>query len=244
MTNVAHTLADRLRLFVHPANETPESRRGFTSATDIDAWRRHAEDNELLRQIDNLLKGMDAAGTNVDMFMSALPRWYAGVNFATDPWGQATQTGKTRAPCNNSDVDLLDALGLVISTGGGVTLTEDDRRSLADVLKEARDLVENDTSDMPPHVRHYLWSLIVRAEMVVKDFEHFGPDAVRQVAFELGGAMTAQAERAEGRQEPARAGRWRAAATQLMVGFMGGAGSTASGALGEAASEAIKQIGG
>lgn len=243
-SNAAFHLAAILRTYDASASQRPEAVRGFQSINDLDSWRRHSEVADLVKSVDYTLQGMDAAGVNVDMFVLALPRWYAAVNFATLPWGITTNGKGTRAACAPSDIALLEALGLVIKTGGGVELGEDDRRALIDVLAEARQLIEDNADDMPADVRHYVWSLIIRAEMVVQNLEKYGTATVRQVAFELGGVMTAQAERAEAHGEGERAGRWRSTAQMLMIGFMGGTGQGAAGQLGEAAQHIVKQLGG
>ena len=239
MTNCANLLAARLRSFEAPSQQPPEQVRGFESPHDLDAWRRHADDCELIKSVDYTLQGMDAVGIGVDMFMTALPRWYAGVNFASIPWGVTTQGNGMREACSEGDINLLEAFALTIKTAGHVVLTEDDRRTLSDVLAQAQDLIESDSTDLPADVRQYLWTLIIKAQMIVDNLDMYGHEAVRQVALELGGAMTMQAERAEQHGQPERASRWRAAALTLMGGFMGGA---ASGATEVAAAEVMKQI--
>ena len=242
--NAAYQLATLLHSYAAPSMTRPEDARGFGGIDDLDSWRKHAEAVELVRIVDHTLQGMDAAGVAVEMFIPAVPRWYAGVCFAKLPWGSTTSGNGMRPVCDPADIALLEALGLVVKTGGALELNEEERRSLADVLAQARDLIENDTTDMPADVRHYLWGLITRAEMIVKNLEEYGTETVRQVAFELGGAMTAQAERADAHGQEQRAGKWRAAAKHLMIGFMGGAGSNAADQLTQAAEHVAKQLGG
>ncbi|GEP40118.1 hypothetical protein NPS01_37810 [Nocardioides psychrotolerans] len=241
MTNAAYLLASALREFATPSAETPEARRGFSGQEDLDAWREHSRVCDLVRTVDYTLQGMDAVRINVDMFTAALPRWYAGVNFATIPWGKVTQGNGTRQVCTDGDINLLEALGLIINTTGHVALTEADRRNLSDVLEQAIELVDDASSDLPADVRQYLHTLLLKARMVVDNVEKYGHEAVRQVALELGGAMAMQAGRAQQRGDTERAGRWRAAAFQLMIGFLGG---TASGGGEVLAAEALKQLGG
>ncbi|MFC7502885.1 hypothetical protein ACOACQ_21870 [Nocardioides sp. CPCC 206347] len=241
--NAATRLAAALRSFSTPGGQTPESVRGFARGQNrLDAWRRHHESAELVATVDRILQGMELVGTDTSPFMAALPEWYAGVHFATLPWSSNNnRKDSPRDVCSDSSLKLLDALGLVIKTGGALVVTEDDRRRLTDVLAEARDLIDHDTVDLPDLIRGYLAELIRRAQMIVENLDKYGAETVRQVAFELGGAMAAQAERANAQQDEPRSRRWRSVATHLVAGFVGGTG----GGVGEiAAMEAFKQLGG
>lgn len=238
-TNAAFLLAYRLRNWVIPAGQHPEDVRGFDSIDHVDAWRAHADTCDLIRAVDNTLIGMDAIEENVDMFVTALPRWYAAVHFAATPWGSTKPS--TRQTLREGDLNLLEALGALIKATKPVTLGEDDRRSLSDVIDEAMELLRTDSDDIPDNVRAYLWSLISRAQQILGALDEFSTETARQIALELGGAMVVQAERAAATGNTERANRWRSTAMHLMVGFMGGA---SSGAAEIAAAAALKQLGG
>lgn len=225
-----------------PASQAPEQVRGHDGPADLNAWRRFGSDLDLVQAVDSILKGMDSSGEDVDMFLDALPRWYAGVAFATTPWG--TNVGAPRPACSDGDLNLLKALGLVIRSGKPVSIGEDDQRRLVDVLAQARSLVEEESDGFSDDVRRYLHSLIVRAEMVARNVEQFGPEAVRQVAFELGGAMTTEAEKLERADEPEKAKRWKSAATLLMGGFLGALGSEAAELAAGGGADAVRAIAG
>jgi hypothetical protein len=238
--NAAALLAVLLSEWLVPPNRRPEQVRGFEGPDDLDSWRTHTHAADLIRRVDYTIQGMDAAGEDVEMFLLALPRWYSGVHFAATPWG--TTIGSPREACDQRDIDLLRALGALIKAGGPIAIDEDHKRTLADVLTQARELVEADTT-MTPDVRHYIWGLILRAQMVVDNLERYGPEAVREVALELGGAMTSQADMAASRGDAEKAGRWRSGAAMLLGGFMSGAASTGGTQALTAAEHVIKQLG-
>lgn len=183
MTNPAYQLAAALRYSAVPPHERPESTRGFADITDLDAWREVQPVTELVTEVDRTLAGMNANGENVSMFLETLPKWYAGAHFATVPWSSTSQS--PRPMCPSIELNLLDALGALIEAGGSWEFTEEVRRSLTDVLDEAKTLIETDT-DMPMDVRRYLWSLLTHAHLVVEQQEKFGPGPLRHIALELG----------------------------------------------------------
>lgn len=238
MANAATQLADLLSEFQVKANVTPERCRGFDTREDLESWRRHAVVGDLIRSVDYMLQGMDASGENVDMFREALPRWYAGVHFATTPWG--SKTNAVRPVCSEADINLLRALGALLRAGKPPQLDENDVHSLQTILTQARDLLEDDLAGMPDDVRRYLFGLICKADMVLRNLLTYGEQTVREVAFELGGALIAEAARTRA-TKPERASRLWAAAAMLMAGFFGGATGEAGRAL---SVEALKQLGG
>ena len=238
--NAAALLAKLLQEYEVPKGSTTEATRGFESIDDLGAWRRQYDAAHLMSLVDDTLQGMAAGGEDITMFSGALPRWYAGVFMASTPWGQRPNSNV--AACGQGDIDLPKALGLLIRSGAPVILTEDDRRSLSDVLQHAQELLEANEQDMPDDVRRYLHGLICRARMIVDNIDMYGHEAVRQVALELGGAFTLQAERAERQGDPQSASKWRSAATTLTIGFMGGFGGTTGGAIAAGAGTVIKQL--
>lgn len=243
--NAAYLLSDALRGWQVPPGERPQQRRGFRDEGDLDAWRGFTQQADLVRTIDSTLQGMDADGQFVEMFLDALPRWYAGVYMAATPWNQMTEGGAGHEACTDADIKLLQALGALIDSTDYVTIGEDEHRSLIDVLAQARALLEEDSDQIPKDIRHYLWGLICRAQMILDNLDNYGPEAVRQVALELGGAFVVQGQRAEAEGDAARAKSWRSAAFMLMAGFMGGGAGGVGEAIGEAGIKAIeKGIGG
>lgn len=242
-TNAAYRLAALLRQWQVPHGSTPEKVRGFRNKDDLDAWRSHAQAADLIRTVDNTLQGLNAMGENVDMFQAALPRWYAGVHFAATPWSSKATSNVPRSACAAGDINLLEALGLVLRAGNPVSLDEDDRRRLSDVLAEARALIESDGLDLPTDVRAYLWSLILRAEAIVRSLGDFSTEEVRQVAIELGGALIVRGEQTEA-QDPARAGRLKSLGLMLVGGFLARGGEAGANALGRVVGEGFKQLGG
>jgi hypothetical protein len=243
--NAAYLLADALRAWHVPAGEKPQHRRGFRDESDLDAWRGFTQQADMVRTLDSMLQGMDADGRFVDMFLEALPRWYAGVYMASTPWNEMTNGGDGHAACSEGDINLLQALGALIDSTDYVTIGEEEHRSLSDVLAQARKLLEEDSSHIPNDIRQYLWGLICRAQMILDNLDNYGPEALRQVALELGGALVVQGQRAEGNGDMARAQSWRSTAYLLMVGFMGGGAGGVGQAIGEAGIQAIeKSVGG
>jgi hypothetical protein len=242
--NAAFLLADALESYAVPGNTTPERVRGFEGPNDIDAWRRHNAAVDLVRAVDHLLTGMRAAGEDVSMFDAALPRWYSGTYMATTPWGSKQNGGGPRLVCPEHDVHLLRALGAIINGWEPIKLDEADQRTLSDVLKQARELLEEESDSLPRDVRYYLWGLIQRAQMVVDNLEGYGPEAVRQVALELGGAMIVQAAHADSSGEGEKASRWRSAGYLLVGGFLTRFGDTGANALMKGAGHVVKQLNG
>lgn len=238
MTNAAYRLASLLESYAVPAQATPESVREFGGPADVDAWRRHNGATELVRTVDYTLQGMNAAGENVDMFLAALPRWYTGVHFATTPWGSAV--GGVRAACDDGDLNLLRALGLVIDQGRSLNLGEEERRTLVDVLDEARRLLENDSDHIPADIKRYLWGLLLRAQMLVHNLDDYGAEAVRAVILELGGAMTAQAAQAHQPERSGSSQKWVATALHMITTVMVNAAAGAAGNI--ASSPIVHQI--
>lgn len=241
--NAATQLADLLKSYATPNNVTPESQRGFSNANDLAAWRNHNAACELVRSVDNILIGMEAAGDDVDHFLSVLPTWYAGVHFATTPWGTRPnpQSKGTRAAATPQSISMLRALGSVLRAQGSLTIEEDARRTLVDTLEQARAIIESDLDTFTPDVRHYLLALLHRAEAVAGQAETYGAERVREVALELGGAVLTHAEAVEG-NDPQKAGRLRAIGHMLVGGFMGRFGEQGADALTKGVSEATKMI--
>ena len=226
-TNTADQLATLLRNWTVPVGSYPHTVRGFSGPDDLDAWRRHDQAAQLVRAVDFTLQGMDAMGIGVDMFVLAMPKWYAAVHFATTPWGQASSNGRARPACADTDIALLEALGLVIKTGQPIALTEGDRRTLTDILAEARTLLEEDGGEMPVNTRAYLWGLIVHAEQVLRDLDNQSTETVRQVALELGGALIVRGEQIDQAGDKPRGSKWRAAGHMLIGGFLSRGGEYA-----------------
>lgn len=227
MTNAATRLADQLEAWAVPKNTMPHAIRGFDDADDLESWRHFTRTAAAwVAIIDDTLQGMAAEGEDVSLFEQFLPKWYAGVHWVTTPF--AAPAASTRPTCEKHEIDMLRAFGLLLDTADPLQLTEEERRSLTDVLKTARELLEDTSSELPKDVRRYVWGLIIRAQAVVDEYEKFGTEAVRQVALELGGALQAQAERADHNGDHAQSARWKAVVVQLLVGFFSGAsGGTA-----------------
>lgn len=238
MTNAATRLAQKLEDWHVPGNQHPSSIRGFADEDDVKAWRAHAAVQHWVTLVDQTLSGMRADGDDVSLFEPHLPSWYAAVNWVRTPWGSAQ--GGARHSCDPHSIALLRALGLLIDAADPLDLTEDERRSLSDILKTAREMLEEDAGTLPKDVRRYVWGLIIRAQAIVDDYETFGTETVREVALELAGVMQAQGERAEQHGDPERAGRWKSLVVQLLVGFFSGASGGSAQALTEGF---IKQLG-
>lgn len=240
MTNAAYQLADALDEWAVPAQRQPEQVRGFGEIDNLECWREVQRVTELVAEVDRTLAGMDASGDNVEMFLETLPKWYAGAHFATTPWG-SVNTNSPRPQCAAIELNLLRALGALIDAGGKhFDLTEDQKRTLHDVLAEAKKLVEADT-DMTVDVRRYIWTLIVRAYDVLQNYDTFGPGPLREVALELGGAMHSRALVTEHNGDGPTSGRWKSLATMVVAGFAGGLGSDGANALSEVAHRAIER---
>jgi hypothetical protein len=229
--NVANQLAVLLSEWTVPENQLPETVRGFDGLTDLDAWRAHTQAADLIRTIDSTLQGMDASGEDVEMFLRALPRWYAGVHFASTPWGN--RSNSIRDACDERDVDLLRALGQLIKAGSAIEITTDEQRTLSDVLAQARSLIEEDATAMTPDIRHYLLGLVIKAQLIVDNIQDYGPEAVRQVALELGGALVGHAHQQAKTGNKTKARAWLAAGL-LLVG-----GNFTRGATNEVATQAV-----
>lgn len=226
MTNApdpATLLADTLDSWRVPKNTHPQTARGFggNGTEDLAAWRRIGHAADLLRSVDNLLCGMTAAGEDVAMYTPYLPRWYAGVYFATTPWDSTVQ--RDRPVCEPHEINLLRALGATIRAIGFPVVTDSRARQLRDVLDQALSLLEADSADFDPEVRFYLHGLISRARMVVDSSETYGAYAVREVALELGGAMIVRGGQVQA-EDPEKASRWRSAGYMLVAGVFGRAG--------------------
>lgn len=233
-------LADLLEGYAVPAGYTPQVHRGFEGDDqDIAAWRRHNADIDLVRSIDNLLIGMEAAGEDVGHFQECLGDWYSGVHFAATPWGTAlTRVSKA---CNAGSIRMLRALSSVLKANGGLTISEAARRQLSDTLEQARELIEEDIESFSPDVRHYLLALIHRAQSVINDVERYGSETVRQVALELSGAVQVQADVVES-INPEKASRLRAVAGMLAGGFLGKFGESGADAVVSGLGDAARAI--
>jgi hypothetical protein len=237
VTNAAFLLADLLEHWDVPSGQHPEAVREQVCGSGLTFWRSHARAVDHLIDLERTLAGMTAAGEDVSMFTNSLEPWHQAVFAFTTPW-KSTTSGNRRV-VDPAQISLLRALGALIAAGGEVAVGEGERRSLTDTLAEAEDLLSRDTT-LPRHAAHYLWGLIVEARRYLNELELFGPDAVRRIAFELGGAMVTQGERAEANGDQATGSRWKSAGRLLMMPFLTGA---AGGAGGEIASEALKQLG-
>lgn len=238
MANAAYMLAAKLEEWAVPKGTPTERHRGFSNINDLDAWREQQRACELIGTVDRLLAGMDANGDNPEMFLSTLPKWYAGIHFATTPWGK-TETNRATPCCTEIEINLLRALGKILDTDQETwELDEDGRRTLADVLDQAKQLIAADDT-MPVDIRRYVWSLIARAYNVVEHYDTFGPDATRQIALELGGAMVARGEVVEKSGNGGLATKWKSYAAWLVTGILSGA---TTGAGNQLAHEALKQL--
>ncbi|UUW88451.1 hypothetical protein [Pimelobacter simplex] len=236
--NAAHLLADLLESLVVPPNTHPQSVHGFESETDIDAWREHVERLNLARTVDDHVRTL-ALTQNAGVFESSVPHWYAGIGFATTPWDMA-QNQRHRAACPPEHLNMLRALAMVIDATPHLEIREEDRRSLLDVIAEARTLLDEDTS-MAQDVRLYLAMLLQRAAFLLDNLEKYGAEPIRAVALELGGAMYTQAQR---EPEEGKKSRWSAAAWGFVTGFLSRSGVNSADALAGAAEAGLKAIGG
>lgn len=234
--NAAYLLADLIQTYNLGTNDTPGYKRGFANINDLESWRRHNTAANLVQTVDFTMTALRTAGVTTDPFDPSLSSWYAAVHFAATPWGQGAGTNRTA--CEDVDIRMLRALGGLIDAHTNLDITEQDRRGLIDVLDEALELITQDTA-LPPEVRGYLEALLQRARMVIENVETYGPEAVRQVALELSGAMSLQADRVASAGDQPTARRWRTVATMLAIGFVGG---TAEGVTGELGSQVVRQI--
>lgn len=199
--NAAFALWDMFETFSVPAQQAPETSRGFETAADLRAWRNHTQGLALVRLLDEALTAMEREGVPVDSFQESLPFWYAGAAFGTTPWGSVA--GARRPVVAPEHMAMLKALGALMMSRPHVELTEEDSRTLAEALDEAATLIDEDEG-LPPEAKAYLFGLIDRAQWLLSHAQDFGPEAVREVALQLGGALYVRAE-AEDEGSPRRA---------------------------------------
>lgn len=240
--NAAALLADLIDGWTVTSGQRPEQVRGFSSPHDLGAWRANNVPVDLLRTVDNLIQGMAAAGEDISMFEPSITHWYSAVHFGTLPWGNAQQGGNPRRACPETHVALLRAFGAVINGWQPISLDEADQRSLADVLAQAEELIDDESTHMPADVRFYLWGLIARARKVVEHLDEYGAQAAREVCIELGGALIVHGEQVKTDGDAARGSRIQAAGVMLVSGFMGTFGGDGANLAIEGVKAAARQI--
>lgn len=235
--NSAHLLAELLESLAVPPSTQPQTVHGFKNELDVDAWRNHVEQMNLVRAVDDHLRALRLT-QDTTVFDGSVPHWYAGVGFASTPWDGVTS--KARRACTPEHLNLLRALGMLIDARPHLAITEEDRRSLLDVIEEARALLADDDS-MASDIQAYLALLLQRAAFLLDNLEKYGAEPIRAVAFELGGAMYTQSQR---EPDPDKKQRWSAAAWGFVTGFLTRSGSNSADVLMSAAENGIKAIGG
>lgn len=218
MKNAAHLLADTLESWDVPPGKSPEHVRAQGSPPEsMPFWERHALAALQLQSVRMHLSGLAAAGRDVSMYDEALVDWHKGVWAYTTPWNQ---TSGARQAVPRGSLNLLRSLAEQIAEIESLELNEQARRSLEDALEEAAAAVAD--APISKEAKRYIWSLIAEARMYLKDYEIFGTDAVKRVAFELGGILTQQGEAVGKAGDPATAGRLKAAGAFIMGGFVAG----------------------
>lgn len=238
MTNAATALAALLAGWNVPKNEPPEDVRGISSAPDQRTfWRDQARAVELAHRVDNILRGMDAAGQTASMFDASMVSWYQAVFTYTAPW-QGKVNGH-REIIEPARLENLQALGIMLDQVGSVVISADEKESLRTTLEEAQALVASDRS-LALESRRYIWSLIVEALATLDEIDTFGDEPARSILLELGGAMGVQADIAEGQGDEPTASRWRATRDTLVGSFVGGLGGQLALKTADATQKAIE----
>ncbi|KAA1379869.1 hypothetical protein [Aeromicrobium fastidiosum] len=237
MTNAATALADLLATWNVEANMTAETTRGHSEVDPRDFWREQARAVELAHRVDSILRGMEAAGQQTKMFDASVVSWYEAVFTYTAPWKTLNSGG--RRIVESARLENLQGLGLLLDQVGGIEISADERKSLMTVLEEAKLLVATDRS-LSLESRRYIWSLIVEAQATLDEIDTFGDDPPRSILLELGGAMSLQADIAEGSGDVPTASRWRATRDQLVAGLAGGLGGQLALRAADGAQKAIE----
>jgi hypothetical protein len=222
VTNPATALAGLLEQWTVRPNKSPEEVRGkYSDPKGREFWRGQAKAVDLAFRVDNLLRGMEAAGQPTAMFSASIVSWYEAVFAFSVPW--QTTDGAERQIIERARLENLQGLGVMLDQVGVVEIAGDETQRLRTVLDEAKQLVASDKS-LSHETRRYIWSLIVEAQATLDEIDTFGDEPSRSILLELGGAMTVQAEIAEGEGDQATASRWRITRDSIIGGFMGGVG--------------------
>lgn len=237
--NPAHLLAELLESLKVPPNTHAQTVHGFQSALDIESWRRHVDRLLLVRSVDEHLRVL-ALSQDTSVFEPSLPYWYAGVGMATTPWDSAHSTKTPRRACPPEHLSLLRALGMLIDARPHLSVDEADRRSLLDVIEEAKSILDSDDA-MDPVIRDYLTRLLQRISFVLDNLERYGAEPLRALAFELAGAMYSQAIRE--REEPKRR-RWAALGWGFVGAFLGRSAEGGADDVNALIEHGLKAIGG
>lgn len=207
MTNAATALAALLKQWAVPPTTNPESVRGITDAPSRrDFWRSQAQAVQLALSVDNILRGLEAAGSPTPMFTGSVVSWYEAVMGFSVPWNDAKNSH--RQIIDEARLENLEGFGVMLDQIGIVTITESDAADLRTTLEEAKELAANDPS-LAPESRRYMWGIITQALSALDEIETFGTQPVRAVLLELSGAANVQADIAEGEKDQPTASRWR-----------------------------------
>ncbi|WP_460815928.1 hypothetical protein [Nocardioides korecus] len=194
---------------------------------DLNAWRVHTHALNLVRQVDETIDQLEMRGVSVEVFRDSLPYWYAGVGFATTPWD--TVENRARPAIEDTHLNMLRAFASVVAGREALSIGEDEVQSLRDTLEDAaRTIAEDDA--LPLEAKAYMLGLVKRAIFLLDHLDKYGPEAVRDVALQLGGALFTRAEaEAEG--------------SDAQEKFRGLGGKLANAVMTSSISEIVKQIG-
>ena len=195
MTNAATALADLLVAWGPvDAHGTTESSRGIDAdrRSRREFWHDQATAVGLAQSVDNILRGMEASGTRMEMFEASVVSWYEAVFSYTAPW--TTSSSSERAIIESPRLENLQALGALLDQVGTVALSGEEIANLRTTLDEAKDLAARDET-LPTETKRYIWTLIAQAVQALDDYDAFGTAPARSVLLELSGAAHLQGHR-------------------------------------------------
>lgn len=122
-----------------------------------------------LRDIEEILTGMEASGRRTRSFRQALPRWQAWVLAYPHSWTHLVSSDIFNS---EHDLDVLenlaDALDLTIPV-----FTEQDRSDIAATLEETRKALADDES-LPLPLRRHLHGVLKHVSSCLEEYETFG----------------------------------------------------------------------
>jgi hypothetical protein len=242
MPNAATALAALLKEWHVPKGNHPESVRGINEAESRrEFWRDQAQAVQLVLSVDNIIRGIEAAGGPTAMFAGSVVSWYEAAIGYSVPW-QSTANGH-RHIIEDARLENLEAFGVMLDQLGTVAIDDSKVSSLRTTLEEAKDLAANDPN-LTPDSRRYMWGIIIQALDALDEIETFGTHPVRAVLLELSGAANVQADVAEGANDQPTAGRWRGIRDSAVRTFTSRLALKAADGANRLAIEGLDQLGG
>lgn len=175
-----------------PQEVTPwEARVGAAGGDTLVAWRAQGRAAALLREVDQALDALRAAGEDTEAFDPWVEEWHEAVFSYRTTWRERTSAPLMRPEA----LSLLQAFGLLLDRNVLPPLDERRRSALLAALDDVEGLLGSEADRLSEADREYLWRLVNGAREFVAETAVRGAADLREHLDRLSGALLSMAAR-------------------------------------------------